>query len=207
MFERFIAEFVRDSSPSALEEDETPSDINRELEGKFIAAFFHEIGSASFRNGVYRTFSRGGAILAAEEVAEAFPQFAAGRSVPIGRDWLNRIYAADYDRLIDQMPAVTIFSHFTDEVFELPSNIDNFHNFDLVNHYEELLQAQLFRDFMRVNHLGTLAYNFCASFEHPLFLGGDYTIENMRVVDTSVDWAITAQMLEVARNLDPGDAL
>jgi len=37
-----------------------------------------------------------------------------------------------------------------------------------------------------------------------MFLGGDYSVENMALADVGVDWQVTMQLLNQTRHLVPG---
>ncbi|MFW8744977.1 hypothetical protein [Mesorhizobium japonicum] len=50
-----------------------------------------------------------------------------------------------------------------------------------------------------------LAFDECVDYAVPFYLGGEKTIENMRLTDLDVSWSIGSQIRAQTRHLKPGD--
>lgn len=208
MFERFCSAYLRDPAPRDSAAVENQHRVHPALDDSHrgyreLRHFRDETGGASFCNGLYRTVSDADHALFVARVAQAFPGFA-GRIFPLAFDWLNRIFCADFDRIVDAKPQLLIFSHLNDRVFDMPVDIDYFHNVDLIEQRNGLLESDLFEQFLRNQQLAQLPYSQCAGFALPLFLDGEYELANMELNDVEVEWELTAQMLVQVRAMTAG---
>jgi len=203
MFERFTGSYQRDRTASAKSTwwRRHSDSIYRDCPD--LKTFREELGGASFSRGLYRTVSHRDHAAAMQRVADAFPDYG-NRVFPLAFDWLNRIFCADFDRTVNAKPMLLIMSHLTDEVFDIPVGVDEFHNMNLIEHHNGLLESDLFEAFLRSRQLTQLSYSECAGLSVPLFLGGQYAIENMDVTDIDVDWTMTATLLRQIRPLEEG---
>lgn len=203
MFERFISNHQRDRNGSA-KSTWLRRHSDRIYRGcRELQLFRDEVGGASFGRGLYRAVSHRDHAAVMQRVADAFPEYS-DRVFPLAFDWLNRIFCADFDRTVDAKPLLLILSHLTDEVVDLPVGVDEFHNMNLVEHHNGLLESDLFEAFLRSRQLTQLSRSECAGLSIPLFLGGQYAVENMEVTDIDVDWSITAKLLQQIRPLEEG---
>jgi len=70
---------------------------------------------------------------------------------------------------------------------------------------EEALEAEAFAAWRAANGFAAaLGFDECIEYEVPLFLGGDDTLENMSVTDTSVLWGLIGQVRVQSLDLPEG---
>lgn len=168
-----------------------------------LIAFLGTWPGVSFNRGVYRSLAPAEIAAYAARVAAAWPAYAQ-RICPFAYDWLNRIYCVDFDAVADGAPTLVMFSHLNDLVVDIPMNLEEFHNTALVAHYDSALEAPLFGRFLAATGKRRLERQACAGMALPLFMGGEYEVDNMKPTDVEVDWHVTAQLLCQARALQPG---
>lgn len=168
-----------------------------------LIAFLGTWPGVSFNRGVYRSLAAGEIAAYIARVAAAWPAYAE-RICPFGYDWLNRIYCVDFGAVADGAPALVMFSHLNGLVVDIPMRLEDFHNTALVAHYDEALEVPLFGRFLAASGKRCLERQACAGMGVPLFLGGEYGVDNMQLTDVEVDWHITTQLLCQTRELEPG---
>ena len=166
-------------------------------------SLFEAFSGASFNGGAYRILPPDEITNWKERITAAFPDFR-NRFIPFGYDWLGRFFCLDVEREPQQEPLVLLFSNFTDEVLEIPANLCDFHNKILVGQREPALELCMFEKFLSATHIPCLSNTECAELVIPLYLGGTFTVENMKLSDTLAYWEISAQLLSQARSIDEG---
>lgn len=62
----------------------------------------------------------------------------------------------------------------------------------------------MFEKFLSATHIPYLNKTECAELVIPLYLGGTFAVENMKLSDTVAYWEIAAQLLSQARSVDEG---
>lgn len=206
MFDNFNHSFARD--PQAIPSlPATPSARDDFHRGHAELKIFREqFGGASFCHGLYRTVGSADHATFVRRIRDAFPAYGE-RVYPLAFDWLNRVFCADFGRMIASRPQVIIFGHLNDDVCEAPVDVLRFHNNDLIVERDGLLQSELFEVWRRSKQLLQLPYAQCASFTVPLFLGGEFDVHNMEVTDAEMDWDVTAQLLHQVRQMEDGAAV
>jgi hypothetical protein len=203
MYETFETAYRRDVQTAAKTSWWRRSPTVDFRSATILEAFRDELGGASFGQGLYRTVSNRNHAAFIQRVADVFPAYS-GRVFPLAFDWLNRMICADFERTVQSHPLVLILSHLTNEVTEIPVTVDAFHNDDLVQHRNQLLEADMFHEFLRLHGLSHLSYTACAGLSIPLFLGGEYSVDNLEVNDTDVEWSVTAQLLRQVQGVENG---
>lgn len=168
-----------------------------------LIAFLTRFAGKSFKRGVYRALRVSDIPVFTTRVAAAFPAYA-DRICPFAYDWLSRIYCVDFESTRQGQPTLTMFSHLTDEVIDIPLSIDEFHDECLVDQYEAALDAGMFERFLAVSGARRLKRDAGVSLKLPLFLNGEYAVENMEMADVDVDWWIATQLRDQTRDLAPG---
>lgn len=160
-----------------------------------------EASCLSFENGLYRIIEEANAEGWKKKIYSAYPVYS-DRLIPFAYDWLNRIYCLDVDS-----NQCLLVSHITDEVLKIPFGIVHFHNKVLLDNIDEILEPKKLSELLLQSQRSMLRLDECASFEVPLFLGGNYSVQNMKVMDLDVDWEITLQLLSQTRGVKAGTAI
>lgn len=166
-------------------------------------SLFEAFSGASFNSGVYRILLPDEITSWEQRITAAFPDFR-NKFIPFGYDWLGRFFCLDLEREEQQEPLVLLFSNFTDEVLEIPANLIDFHNSILVGQSEPALELNMFEKFLSAAHVPCLNRTECAEVVIPLYFGGAFAVENMKLSDTLAYWEISAQLLSQARSVDEG---
>ncbi|HVX91017.1 MAG TPA: T6SS immunity protein Tdi1 domain-containing protein [Candidatus Paceibacterota bacterium] len=163
---------------------------------------FRTFGGASFNGGIYR-------ILCSEEtdkwdalISEVFPSFG-GRTTCFALDWLGRLFALDPARLSSGKPAVVMFEPGTGQSLEIPCNLTQFHESELITYQEQAL-AKGFYDAWQSKGGPPPSPEQCIGYKVPLFLGGSDTVDNLEVSDLDVYWTIIAQLILQVRGISRG---
>jgi len=134
MYELFNRAYVRDifrEDDFLIEEKINPligSIGNREFQ-----ELLKRYEGASFNKGIYRIVRYRDIPHWIDCIASIFPDFSK-RIVPFGYDWLGRFFCLDLERIVNSKPLVLLFSGFTDEVMEIPTNIVEFHDIIFKTH-------------------------------------------------------------------------
>ena len=202
MYELFLREYEFKKQVSCVSQEPVCTDGFSKTKG--LSELFRELGGGGVVNGVYRVLCPEKAELWAAFIIAVFPHFS-GRILPFGYDWLGRFYCLDFDRHQDNTPLVLLFSHLTNEVLEVPVGLLEFHNVTLVQQKEPALEVAMFRAFLGEHQLSGLPYGQCADLTVPLYLGGAYSADNMKVVDLSTSWDIAAQLVAQTSALAEGE--
>lgn len=203
MFEKFRNLYSFDTEPDD-DDERQPFGSFAALQGDLgLANFMHKFSGNSFNRGLYRVLNSAELRTCANRVNAIFPEYE-GRICPIAFDWLNRVYCADFERTENANPLLLLFSHFADEVLQIPACIQDFHDEILTATGDQVLEAGLFNSFLDDQHRTSLSRNECAAMVVPLFMGGPFRIENMTVGDVQLDWDFTSQLLTESRSLPAG---
>jgi hypothetical protein len=194
MFETFATVFVADSrKPCGRFVGSSDPDLDE---------LFRSFAGVSFNGGIYR-------VLCSEEanqwdslVSVAFPSFR-GRISCFALDWLGRLFALDSARLSSGKPSIIMFEPGSGEALEIPCNILQFHESELIEHQEEALAKSFYEAWRKRGGLAPAIYQ-CVGYKIPLFLAGSDTVENLELSDLDVYWTISAQLIQQSRGLLPG---
>ena len=172
-----------------------------------LSQFFSEYGGASFEGGLYRVVCPSDLSRWQERIELAFPEFA-DRVACFAYDWAGRIFALDTERLEGGQAGVLLFEPGTGtgEVLRIPSNLQTFHNSELIDFGEAALGISFYQQW-RAEGGESPAYDECVGYRRPLFLGGADEVENLEVSDLDVYWYIMGQLIEKTRGLPPGTSV
>jgi hypothetical protein len=167
-----------------------------------IAKLLAELGGSSFNGGLYRVVRLSELAAWTSRIGYAFPEFK-GRVTCFGYDWLGRAFAIDATRLEDGRPGVVMFEPGTGQALNIPANIETFHDDELINFGDSALAIDFYRRWQKLPHTA-LAYDECAGYKRPLFLGGVDDIENLEISDIDVYWHILGQLILKTKGLPAG---
>lgn len=153
--------------------------------------FLKSMGGRSFLNGMYRIFDEKSIPKWNDIVKKSFPKYKNQISV-FGYDWLGRIFA-----LNKASNTVLLFEPGTGDVFDIPANIVDFHNVEIVEFHEDSLLSEYFDEWFEANNNFVLPINKCVGYKVPLFLNGEDDIENLEVSDMEVYWEIMMPLMNL----------
>lgn len=195
MFRTFDANYSRDAVERARGQGLVP-----DLPG--LTQFFEEYGGASFEDGLYRIMRPADLPRWQARVDLGFPEYG-DRAICFAFDWAGRVFALDTERLEDGRAGVVLLEPGTGEVLRIPSNLETFHDNELVEFGEAALGISFYEQW-RATGGAAPDYDQCVGYRKPLFLGGVDEVENLEVSDLDVYWHLMGQMIEQTRGLPPG---
>lgn len=175
MFEKFL-DFVK-------EEKEVVFNSSEE--------FLKAMGGKTFLNGMYRIFTENSLPKWNSIVEQTFPKYKNVISV-FGYDWFGRIFALNKVR-----NTVLLFEPGTGDVFDIPANIADFHDVEIVEHHPDSLLSEYFEKWFEANDNFVLPINKCVGYKVPLFLNGDDELYNLEVSDMEVYWEIMMPLINL----------
>jgi hypothetical protein len=197
MFEAFQQNFTPD--PNAFPDAAVAlRELNIPGLGELIARF----GGASFNGGLYRIIRASDMSAWNARVSSGFPEFAE-RITCFGYDWLGRAFAVDAARQEQGQRAVLMFEPGTGDAFDVPANVQTFHDVELIQHGDPALASQAHKEWLARGG-AVPAYAECIGYKIPLFLNGADEFENMELSDLDVYWHLMGQLIVKTRNLRPG---
>lgn len=198
MFDRFLDGFLPDSSetatPWAKADLAAVTDLDEVLS---------RWGGASFNSGLYRVHSEASS-RAATAAIKPYLQQAWNDAIAFAFDWLGRNFAISPRAWSDQNPLIYLVDLGEGSAFEIPTNIADFHNAELVEHADDALAADWFSEWREAHGGIRLEFNQCVGYRTPLFLGGTDNDDNLEVVNTDVYWTLTSQMYGQVKGLPDG---
>jgi hypothetical protein len=197
VFEAFQQKFTPDLNalPDAVD---APPDLKIPGLGELIARF----GGASFNGGLYRIVRASDMSAWNARVSFGFPEFTE-RITCFGYDWLGRAFTADAERREQGQPAVLMFEPGTGEVFDVPANLQTFHDVELIRDSDPALASNAHKEWLARGG-AVPAYAECIGYKVPPFLNGADEFENMELSDLDVYWHLMGQLIVKTRNLRPG---
>lgn len=165
-----------------------------------------EIGEAaagrSFGHGLYRFHDLRSGPRAKQWVDSAFPSFAK-RSLPFACDWLGRQFAIDLSSENAGGRRLLLMEPGFGQVLEIPVNIIDFHNVELVDFADAAIAANFFGEWLSSGQ-DDVEFDQCVGYDVPLFLGGRDESSNLALTDMAVYWDICGQLLRGTLDLPTG---
>ncbi|MBR3666804.1 MAG: hypothetical protein IKN66_06565 [Ruminococcus sp.] len=151
--------------------------------------FINDMSGKSFLDGMYRFFAKDQLEKWTDIVERTFQKYK-DNIIIFAYDWLGRVFAVN-----KQTGKVLLFEPGTGEVLNIPVNIHDFHEEEIVDYSEDSLASAFFEKWFEANGRFVLPNNKCAGYKIPLFLNGDDTIENLEVSDMEVYWEIMMPLI------------
>lgn len=200
MYARFRQQFVVDEGEVA-EEPRRPWPLGE-------VAGFEElmvgVGPRSFNRGLYRLHSETSGRKADAWVAMLRSDLR-GQVFCFGYDWMGCQFALDAGRIVGGEPQILCFDPATGDVYLVDQSFHEFHEVELIEGTNNGLAISAFDEWAEANPSAVpLDRTECVGQRHPLFLGGEDTLENSEVVDIEVYWVLQAQVLRQVNNLPDG---
>ena len=201
MFDRFLKAFplTSGSEKEATEQVLLPKLLSK---ARSAVEFFSNFEGSTFSNGLYRVHPLRGIEKWTLIIEKAFPPFK-GIIKCFGYDWLGRQFALDSSRFLDGEPLVLMFDIGTGEVLKIPTSFHDFHNLEMVDYPNDVLELKFFTEWRSAVD-GEIHAHQCVGYKLPLFLNGEDDIENLEITDIEVYWELFGQLLEQVRQLPPG---
>jgi Domain of unknown function (DUF1851) len=163
---------------------------------------FDQFGGASFRGGLYRIVHPADLMTWQDRIHFAYPEFE-GRIFCFGFDWLGRVFALDIKRTENGQAGVVMFEPGTGEALEIPSNLQSFHEAELIEFGEAALAISFHAKWLAAG--GAMPrYDQCIGYRMPLFFGGADEVENLEASDIDVYWHLTGQLILQTKGLPKG---
>lgn len=175
-----------------------PSDLGAPGLNELIARF----GGASFNRGLYRVMRASDVHEWDARIALAFPTYT-NQIRCFGYDWLGRVFAVDNRRLEQGQPGVVMFEPGTGEALEIPANLLEFHNNELIQDADPALAINAHEKWLAAGGAEP-AYEDCIGYKIPLFLSGADEFGNMELSNLDVYWHLMGQLIVKIRDLPPG---
>ncbi len=192
MYTRFLQAFEADQTATLGDTTLIPDGTREPL-----VELLHRYGGCSFGDGAYRVLTHEASRYWTDIVCDAFPAFY-GRIAVFGFDWLGRAFAIDEKRLEVGGPGVLMLQPGTGDALEIPRDVVDFHNEELVVYREEALAQSFFFEWRRKGgDVPSTAQ--CIGYKVPLFLGGADSVSNLELVDLDVYWSVMTQLLAKLR--------
>lgn len=188
MFETFTQNYKIDNKS----EQEIVANISLNLRVKGWEELLQKFSGCSFNNGLYRVHKSSQIGKWTTLVGKAFPEYK-DRIICFSYDWLGRHFALDKHRVKDGEPLVMMLEAGTGEALEIPVNLIQFHNLELVEYREEALAYSFYNSWLEKE--SPPLHSECIGYKTPLYLNGSDTLENLETVDMEVYWEVSKQLI------------
>lgn len=165
--------------------------LNDEIINNSPEEFLSSVEGKTFLNGMYRVFNLSETEKWLKIVEQAFPSYK-GQIKVFSYDWLGRIFAIRQSK-----GTVLMFEPGTGEVLDIPANIEEFHNVEIVEYHEDSLASSFFNEWYEKQGHYMLKHNECVGYKIPLFLNGDDVINNLEISDMDVYWGIMMPLINL----------
>lgn len=130
-----------------------------------------------------------------------WPKYA-GAAASFAFDWRGRIFAVRL-KARDALGQVVLFEPGSGDTYDIPVNLEKFHNGELVDYPDEALSAGLFQEWLDARGYSP-TYTQCIGYKVPLFWGGEEALSNLEESDLDVYLEISAQLWIKSKNLPSG---
>jgi len=186
-------------------ESPSPFSPSQELDGD-LGEVIRLFGGKTFDQGIYRLLGCADVENATLALTQCFPEFA-GRITPFAKDWLGRHFALDKARSANGKNLVLMLEVGAGEAMEIPANIQEFHNIELVEYANEALSSSFFEQWKKASGVEQVPYDQCVGYKIPLFLGGSDLVENLELIDGDVYVNVCGQLRSKAKKLPEGQTI
>lgn len=204
MYELFNKTYVRDLFKEDNHVNDEPiNSLITSIDNPEFQELLKRYEGASFNKGVYRIVRSQDISLWIGCIASIFSDFSK-RIIPFGYDWLGRFFCLDLEKTENSKPLVLLFSGFSNEVLEIPTNIVEFHDRVLIAQSEVALEEGMFSNYLSSSRIISLSTDHCVDMVIPLYMGGTYSVDNMKVAELEASWEINAQLLSQLKNVPEG---
>ncbi|MES2854475.1 MAG: DUF1851 domain-containing protein [Bdellovibrionota bacterium] len=186
----FKADGITSESEAGTEADSSSGQGAPDLEDVLL-----RFGGWSFNQGLYRVMTPAIQTSAQNFISTAFPSFRT-TAVPFAYDWLGRVFAVETNelRLDIEGPTVLMFEPGTGEVHEMPADLEEFHESELVMHMDGVLAAEAHQQWLKAGN-DALGLNQCAGYMSLLFLGGTDTLDNISTMELGEYWELSGGLI------------
>ena len=126
---------------------------------------------------------------------------------PFGYDWMGRFFCLDGARVIKDEPAVLLLEPSSQNAYEIPATLIDFYDGILIENAEQALEVELFEEWRSKNERINLSMPECVGCRVPLFLGGQFCLENLELIDLKLYWNIVSQISKQAEKYPEGTSI
>lgn len=136
------------------------------------------------------------------KIVESFFLEYSGRIEVFGWVWNGLLLAEDKNN----REQVLLFEPESAQVFEIPGNLEYFHNIQIIKNRWPLLREHLYKEWIGKNR-SIPNIRECIGYKKPLFLGGMDEVSNLELIDMEVYWSVTWQLWNAVKDLPPGTSI
>jgi hypothetical protein len=196
VFEAFQRNFTADPERAPGRASAHPSSSIPGID-ELIARF----GGLSFNRGLYRIVRASDLDRWQARVSLAFPHIGP-RVTCFSYDWLGRAFAADPQRMEQGRAGIVMFEPGTGDVYEVPCNVETFHDQELISDGDGALATGAHREWLARGGAAP-AFTQCIGYKVPLFLGGADDLDNFEQSDLEVYWDLMGQLIAKTNDSPP----
>ncbi len=160
------------------------------------------VGGASFNSGMYRVINGNQISKISKLILSVFPEYKE-KIVPFAYDWLGRVFVIN---IVSEEPLLLLMEPGAGEVMQIPVNLEDFHNVELVEYKEDALALNFFLEWRDTENI-VLTEEKCIGYKVPLFLNGDDEISNLEIINLEVYLDLCGQLRSHTINLPEGKTI
>lgn len=150
--------------------------------------FMDMFDGQTFNKGLFRVIKKEEVSLWKEKIHLAFPKYI-DKIKPFAFDWSGRFYCVSTFET-----AVYMFDIGYNKAIINPVDLVEFLEEDIASNPNTTLSLENFSRWITENiHI---EYNYCLGFINPVFLGGEYQLENIQITHVGEYWSLLTTMLE-----------
>ncbi len=201
LYKKFLEKFsiTNDVGSSSFES-------SKELVSEDLVETIRELGGKTFNNGVYRVLTGKKIPEMTKELCNVFPE-CKNNIMCFGYDWLGRSFAVRLkSKRGEKGLQVLLLEPGAGEIMEISASIVDFHNYELVNHANDALAIDFYKQWQSINNK-PIDPSQCVGYKVPLFLGGSDTIDNLELIDMDVYIEICGQLRNKIIDLPEGKTI
>ncbi len=192
MFNKF-AEFFCIEKIQIKNSNETSLNLSKEL-----ICLLEQFEGTSFLKGLYSIHKHEDLDKWTQVIEGSYPEFT-GRIICFGYDWLGRQFAIDNQRKKNGKEMILMFEPGTADVLEIPCDIIEFHETEIVEYHDACLASSFFNEWMSNAKDNSIEFGKCVGYKTPLFLGGEDAVLNLELSDMDVYWTLCSQLINKTR--------
>jgi hypothetical protein len=193
MFEKFLSKFKPDNPKNVCANEPKFNSGDKYLD-EFVKAYANE----SFNSGIFTVHNPEDICYWNEILTNTFPRYK-NKIECFSHDWLGRQFA-----YYEEKGIVLLFEPGTGDVLEIPVNIKDFLNQELVQYTDAALAESFFQEWLSTSDSVVESSDNCIGYKKPLFLGGCDEISNLEQIDLKVYWGLMSQLIIKTKNLPEG---
>ena len=148
-----------------------------------------EYRGATFESGLYRVFSVDEVSVYSKYICQYYPQYDGAEAFAV--DWMGSLLITDPK---SNSGGCLLVEAGTSNTIRIPYSPLDFITSVAFEHHEEIFGSDLFYLWLRSSGESFVPHKKCIGFIKPMFLSGEYKVENLEVSDLSVYLEICGQL-------------